>query len=122
MKTRILIIALALIGLTTTLSNAATPSKAPGKKATNTLVGTWYHNDGDDTDYYQFLADGTGYEWDVEKYAPNNFKPRKKPFKYQIKGDRIIFIEHDGDIDNEKLTIKNKNTIKIDHDVYHRLK
>lgn len=117
MKTRIILLALALIGITT-----SSIANNPKTTANTSIVGTWAHEDGDDTDYYQFLADGTGYEWDVEKYAPNNFKPRKKPFKYQIKGDRIIFIEHDGDIDNEKLTIKNKNSIKIDHDVYHRLK
>ncbi len=122
MNFRILFLALAFIGLTTTLSNAATPAKTTGKKTVNTLVGTWSHNDGDDTDYLQFLADGTGYEWEVEKYAPKNFQPRKKPFKYQIKNGRIIFVEHDGDVDSESLHIKNKNSIKIDHDVYRRVK
>lgn len=121
MKIRILILALAFIGLTS-LSSAATPHKSNAKKANLTLVGTWAHNDGDDIDYLQFHPDGTGYEWDVDKYAPKNFQPRKKPFKYQIKGNRIIFVEHDGDIDNEKLTIKNKKHIKIDHDSYRRVK
>lgn len=125
MKPRLSILAIALAGLTiscTANDSAKNPAKKNAKPANVSLVGTWSHNDGTDIDYYQFNADGTGFEWDVEKNAPKNFQPRKKPFKYQIKGNRIIFTENDGDIDNEGLHIKSNDHIKIDHDSYHRVK
>ncbi|MCQ2293160.1 MAG: DUF5640 domain-containing protein [Bacteroidaceae bacterium] len=117
MKIRIIILALTLIGITTSCI-----AKNPQKVANTSIVGTWSHNDGDDTDYYQFNADGTGYEWEVSKYAPTNYQPRKKSFTYEIKNGRIIFVEHDGDVESESLKVSGKGRIKIDHEVYHLVK
>lgn len=117
MKTRIIILALTLIGITTSCI-----TKTPQKVATVSIVGTWSHNDGDDTDYYQFNADGTGYEWEVSKYAPTNCQPRKKSFTYEIKNGRIIFVEHDGDVESESLKVSGKGRIRIDREVYHLVK
>ena len=117
MKTRIILLALALIGITT-----SSIANNPKTTANTTIVGTWAHEDGDDTDYYQFKADGTGYEWEVSKYAPTNYQPRKKPFTYEIKNGRIIFVELDGDIESESLKISGKGRIRIDHELYHRVK
>lgn len=117
MKIRIIILVLSLIGITTSCI-----AKNPQKANTVSIVGTWAHEDGDDTDYYQFKADGTGYEWEVSKYAPTNYKPRKKSFTYEIKNGRIIFVEHDGDIESESLKISGKGRIRIDHELYRLVK
>lgn len=118
MKHRIIILVLALIGLTTYCVANHTH-----KTANTSIVGTWVHQEYDgDLDYYQFNADGTGYEWESTKYASKNFTPRKKSFKYEIQGNRIIFMEPDGDVDAESLRILSKDRIRIDHDTYRRVK
>lgn len=86
----------------------------------NVLVGTWMHQDNDSRDYYQFLSDGNGYEWEAPKADIPGFEPRKEHFRYSISGGEITFIEDDGDIDVESLKLINDNRIKIDGDTYDR--
>lgn len=115
MKIRILIFALTLVGITT-----ACIAKSP--TSASEIVGTWQHNDGDDIDYLQFNADGTGFEWEAPRYVTTSFQPVKKPFKYEIQNGRIVFLEADGDIEAESIRIVNNNKIRIDHDTYTRQK
>lgn len=117
MKTRIILLALALLSLGLGQTLTAQPHK---NNIPSQIVGTWAHNDGDDIDYLQFNADGTGFEWEAPRYVTTQFRPLKKPFKYEVQNGRIIFQEADGDIEAESLRIVNKNKIRIDHDTYKR--
>lgn len=101
--------------------NDPQPQQTTVEEASRFIVGTWQHPDGDDTDYYQFLADGTGYEWDIPAYAPQGFTPHKKPFRYEVKQDCIIFHEYDGDIEAERFSILQDGNILLDDDIYSRL-
>lgn len=84
------------------------------------LTGTWMHQDDDSREYYQFLSDGNGYEWEAPKANISDFEPRKEHFRYTISGRTITFIEDDGDVDVESLKLVNNNRIKIDGDTYDR--
>ena len=85
------------------------------------LVGVWMHQDNDSRDYYQFNADGTGYEWEAPLTNFPGFEPRKESFRYSVSGNKITFVErHDNDIDVETIKRINENRIKIDGDTYNR--
>lgn len=86
----------------------------------NILVGTWMHQDNDGLDYYQFLSDGNGYEWEAPIANIPDFEPHKEHFRYSINDGKITFIEDDGDIDVETIKLVNDNRIKIDGDTYNR--
>lgn len=91
------------------------------EEAARHIVGTWQHPDGDDTDYMQFNADGTGYEWDVPAYAPQGYTPYKKPFSYEVQQGRIIFTEYDGELDIDSFSILIDGRIMLDNNIYSRL-
>lgn len=86
------------------------------------LVGVWMHQDNDSRDYYQFNADGTGYEWEAPLSSSNGtITSAKESFRYCVSGNKITFVErHDNDIDVETIKRINENRIKIDGDIYNR--
>ena len=86
----------------------------------NVLIGTWMHQDNDGRDYYQFLADGTGYEWEAPLVDVPGFQPRKEKFQYVLSGSKLHIIKAYDDPDVENVKLINNNRIKIDGDVYNR--
>lgn len=86
----------------------------------NFLLGTWMHQDDDSREYYQFLTDGVGYEWDEPLANWTDFQPRKEEFRYELNGSKLTIYEADGDCDVETVKLINDNRIKIGGDTYNR--
>lgn len=86
----------------------------------NFLLGTWMHQDDDSREYYQFLSEGIGYEWDEPLVEIPGFRPRKEQFHYALNGSTLTIYEADGDIDTETVKQVNENRIKIGGDTYNR--
>ena len=84
------------------------------------LVGTWMHQDDDSRDYYQFNADGTGYEWEEPLVSIPGYQPRKKPFHYALSAGRLTIVEAYGDTDVERFAWISADCIRIDDDTYYR--
>lgn len=86
------------------------------------IAGIWMHNDRTDDDYnfIQFNADGTGLKWEVYKDAPNGQRHDVETFTFNINGNKIVFVEPDGDRDIEPIRMKKSGVLVIDHDTYTR--
>lgn len=88
------------------------------------LTGVWMHEDrfDNDYDYIQFNADGTGTKWEVYKNAADGQRHDVENFTYTVKGNKITFIEADGERDIETIKMKSANKIVIDKDTYTKQK
>lgn len=86
------------------------------------LHGTWMHNDrlDDDYDYLRFNPDGTGSKWEVRKNDTGARPHDQESFTYTLDGNKIIFVEPDGERDVETVKLVSSNEIIIDHDTYTR--
>lgn len=90
-----------------------------------TIYGVWQHDDTNDNDidFISFSADGTGAKWETLKGSTATDQVFDyETFTYTLSGNKITFIEQDGDRDVETIKVVNNDRIKLDGDTYDRTK
>lgn len=121
MKNITTLIALAMLS---TMSPAVITSCSNDDVEPLTIHGTWVHDDTRDNelDYITFNADGTGAKWETLKASSATDRRDYEDFTYTLSGNKISLVERDGDVDTETVKVVNNDRIKLDGDVYDRVK